>query len=88
MIALDKKDWEQEEKVPVIEALNEQFGQVSEPKTLIQESETFFTLLPSYLKIIEYVLYFRLSVLGDEKTLPKLFLDQIFSSVVKLAIIS
>ena len=52
------------------------------------KTTTAFTLLPSYLKIIEYVLDFRLSVLGDEKTLPKLFLDQIFSSVVKLAIIS
>ena len=40
MLALGRKDWEQQNLVPVIEALNEQFGQVSEPKTLIQESET------------------------------------------------
>jgi DNA-binding NtrC family response regulator len=41
MLALGRKDWEQEHLVPVIEALNEQFSQVGEPKTLIQESETF-----------------------------------------------
>jgi len=40
MLALGKKDWEQQDLVPVIEALNEKFGRVGEPKTLIQESET------------------------------------------------
>jgi len=40
MLALNKKDWQQQDLVPVIEALNKQFGQVGEAKTIIQESET------------------------------------------------
>lgn len=47
MLALGKLDWEEESLVPVIEALTQEYGQVREERTFIQESETLIQDTPS-----------------------------------------